>query len=464
MIPSPNAHPLVSVVIPVYNGAAFLGGAIRNVLEQGCSPLEIIVVDDGSSDDTPRVAARFGDAVRYVRQARRGPAAARNRGIRMARGEIISFLDVDDAWPRDKLRRQVAYLVAHPDVAIVQGLIVQMALDAASPGPEPVFEECSEPYQFVNLGSCAFRASVFATVGPFDESLYESDDTDWFFRAWEQNVAKVVRDQVALFYRQHGGNLTAHLSHPHLRVVRVLKRHLDRARAAGGAGTSPARGLPSIADYIGGPPSPERRARIVDAHFSIISNDCWGGGPYGHAGLMYQTPFIATRILAPCYIELLQHLPAYLQSPLEFIATSRYASMNALRDTEVGCYPIALLGGNVEVHFIHEPDEETSRQKWERRLKKIYWHNLFVKFSQDPEICTDAHLEAFDRLPYAYKVCFTQRDYPDLRSTLSMPPYFAPNAPMYFVSRKYFNSIGWINKRHGPDTQAYRLPVATRPV
>ena len=111
------------------------------------------------------------------------------------------------------------------------------------------------------------------------------------------------------------------------------------------------------------------------------------------------------------------------------------------------------------MHFVHELDETSSRLKWERRTGKMRWDNLFVKFSQDPEVCTDALLEQFDGLPYPYKVCFTHRDYPALRSTVPIPDYFADAAPMYFLSRRFFDTVGWLNKRHGSDTQLYRLPA-----
>lgn len=456
--PAPS---MVSVIIPVHNGGRFLESAVRNVLEQQWSPLEIIVIDDGSTDDTAEVAKIASGAIHYVHQERRGPAAARNRGIRMARGAILAFLDVDDAWPAGRLRRQMAFLAAHPDIAIVQGLIVQMQLDRSST-EELVFEECSEPYQFVNLGSALFRVEAFDRVGLFDETLTENEDTDWFFRAWERTIPKVVQDQVALFYRRHTQNITLQQRHPSLRIVGVLKRHLDRCRAQEPADEETS-ARPTIAAYIGAPPAPQRAARVADAKFSIISNDCWGGGAYGHAGLMYRTPFIGTRILAPCFLRLLSDLRGFLSAPLAFIADSRYPFIEERRAATLGRYPIALLHGAVEVHFVHEPDEATAARKWERRLTKLHWDNLYIKFSQDPEACTEALLEEFDRLHYPYKVCFTYREYPALRSTVFMPDYFVAGAPMYFLSRRYFDSIGWLNKLHGPDTRAYRLRSAATP-
>ena len=148
-------------------------------------------------------------------------------------------------------------------------------------------------------------------------------------------------------------------------------------------------------------------------------------------------------------------------APAEFITTSRYDFLNEGRQADLGYYPIALLDGAIELHFMHEPDETTAWAKWERRRAKMNFDNLYIKFSQDPECCTDAMLEEFDRLDYPYKVCFTYRDYPEFRSTILVPDYFVPGAPMYFVSRTYFDAIAWLDKAHGPDTQAYRRAVAT---
>src|SRR2546427_4231674 len=111
--------PVVSVVIPVYNGERYLADAIQSVLDQTYQNLEVIVVDDGSTDGSAAVAKRFGDAIRYVRQANGGVCQARNTGISVARGTYLAFLDQDDLWLPDKLAVQVAYLESHPEVGAV---------------------------------------------------------------------------------------------------------------------------------------------------------------------------------------------------------------------------------------------------------------------------------------------------------------------------------------------------------
>jgi glycosyltransferase involved in cell wall biosynthesis len=110
-----SENPLVSVIIPVYNGARFLRAALESVLAQTYRNFEVIVVDDGSVDDSGVIAQSFPE-VRYIHQTNQGVAAARNHAIEVARGEYFAFLDQDDLWTADKLKLQIAYLLSHPEV------------------------------------------------------------------------------------------------------------------------------------------------------------------------------------------------------------------------------------------------------------------------------------------------------------------------------------------------------------
>ncbi|MBD2459421.1 glycosyltransferase family 2 protein [Oscillatoria sp. FACHB-1407] len=248
-------QPLVSVIIPVYNGADFLAGAIAEVQAQNYEPLEIIVVDDGSTDNTRAIAQLFQPSVRYLYQENQGPAAARNYGIRSAQGTILGFLDVDDAWSTDKLRTQVQYLIDHPTVEIVQGLIQQMELVEDRETGKTTFVAVHSPYNYINLGSALYRKSVFETVGLFDESMRYGEDVDWFFRAWENGISKALIHQVGLFYRKHRHNMTEGKRLVEVGFVKIFKKHLDRYRQSGrDVNQTHARG-PSISQYIGMPPN-----------------------------------------------------------------------------------------------------------------------------------------------------------------------------------------------------------------
>ena len=221
--------PLVSVVIPVFNGEGFLRDAVESVLAQKYSPVEIIIVDDGSTDDTETVARSLPEPVRYLYQTNKGPAAARNRGIQQAQGSLIAFADADDLWPEDKLELQLSYLINDPEVEIVIGRIQQVRLSKTVDG-QTQQEEFAEAAFSVNLGSAVIRKSVFERIGLFDETMRYSEDVDWFMRAREAGAAIMTIDAVTLLYRQHEQNMTRGKSTSELNVLKALKRSLDRRR------------------------------------------------------------------------------------------------------------------------------------------------------------------------------------------------------------------------------------------
>jgi len=248
-----NDH-LVSVIIPVYNGASFLNGAIVNVLSQNYQPLEIIVVDDGSTDDTAQVAASYPKGVRYVHQPNTGPSAARNRGIKLAQGNMIAFLDVDDLWSDRKLNLQTAYMQANPTVEIVQGLIQTMQLSGPGSSNKPQFEVTSVPYHYINIGSALYRKTVFEKVGLFDEALTDNEDTDWFIRAWEKGISKAVLNEVTLFYRKHTSNLTHGQNPVNYGLTKLIKKHLDRGRSDPVFRSKLSARYSGVVQYLGKPP------------------------------------------------------------------------------------------------------------------------------------------------------------------------------------------------------------------
>ena len=133
-------RPLVSVITPVYNGARHLVDAVTSIERQDYEPLEIIVVDDGSTDETPDVIAELGDRVRAFRQDNAGPAAARNRGLAEARGELLAFCDADDTWPDGKLDLQVGRLQQDPELDVVLGRVQYVADGAELPNVQ-----CEDP-------------------------------------------------------------------------------------------------------------------------------------------------------------------------------------------------------------------------------------------------------------------------------------------------------------------------------
>lgn len=206
----PGKMPSVSVVIPTYNRAEYLRQALASVFAQSFAPWEVIVVDDGSSDRTPEVVQAFGAKVRYVRQDHQGIAAARNRGLEVAQGEVIAWLDADDLWEPNYLSTVVPLLT---DDATLDGvysglryidaagnLLPQSSRKVVKPADlySSLAEEC-----FIQTSTFAVRRRCFARVGGFDLAFQICEDYDMFLRlAKECTIVGVPLPLVR--YRVHG--------------------------------------------------------------------------------------------------------------------------------------------------------------------------------------------------------------------------------------------------------------------
>jgi glycosyltransferase involved in cell wall biosynthesis len=214
----------LSAIIPAHNHCEFLYEALDSVLRQQYQPLEILVVDDGSTDDTRALVAAYPHPVRYFHQEQRGPAAARNEGIRQARGDLIAFLDNDDLWSPTHLETLAGCLLQEPDLGIAHGRIRNFRDDGTARF------WCSPPYHLSVLPSAVYRKTVFEKVGLLDESLRFGEDGDFFIRCWENGIRKQMLDHLSMLYRRHGGNMTANKNLRELGLVQVYQRRLDRIR------------------------------------------------------------------------------------------------------------------------------------------------------------------------------------------------------------------------------------------
>jgi glycosyltransferase involved in cell wall biosynthesis len=249
----------VSIIIPVYNGARFLAEAIESIYRQYYEPIEIIIVDDGSTDETPNLIAHLGQDIHYIRQPNQGPAAARNRGLKLANGELIAFLDADDLWPDEKLISQAGYLTVNPSIQFVQGLIQEIRLENRFDDSKMTQPQISKPYFNVNLGSFLFRRTVFDAIGSFDETLRQGEDMDFVIRAWENGLSKARMNSVALIYQKHRDNMTNGVT-SQLLFTKLFKKYLDRCRESNP--TLPQR--PNIAGYIGW----DKNQRLIGSEYS----------------------------------------------------------------------------------------------------------------------------------------------------------------------------------------------------
>ena len=250
-----SAANLLSVIIPVHNGADYLADAVRSVLAAELKACEIIVVDDCSTDSTANIAAAFGERVRYFYQSQRGPSAARNYGLRLARGNFVGFLDADDWWSPEVLRQALEILQTHPDYDIVQGLIQDLppACDA---------------YPYINLGSALFRREVWEKVGGCDEELLFCEDYDWFLRAYELRIPKLRLNETLLFRRLHAASLTHGKSVHEIGLARAHKKAITRRRK-GHHNTPLPPAFPTLAEYIGQPAQRDTTALLRHDLFGV---------------------------------------------------------------------------------------------------------------------------------------------------------------------------------------------------
>lgn len=187
-------QPLVTTIIPVYNGAKFVAGAIESALAQTHKNQEIIVVDDGSTDETPEVVARF-TSVRYFRQpqrARQGPA--RNRGVRAAKGTVLAFLDADDRWHPNKIYRQLDHLEQNPEFDFVLCRMTALLLSGQT-WPRHIHRPhyATQPVAYLP-SALLVRAASFARVGEFSPLIAE--DLEWFLSARTMGLRHGVVDEV----------------------------------------------------------------------------------------------------------------------------------------------------------------------------------------------------------------------------------------------------------------------------
>lgn len=223
----------ISVIIPAYNAGKYIGEAIDSALAQTYSNLEVIAVDDGSTDDTRGILEPYikEQKIRYIYQANRGLAGARNTGIRAAQGEYLAFLDADDIFLPEKIERQTAYLERHPECDVCycdlwhffeEAPERMLKLNYNFYSGERVFPELLKK-NFINPLSLTLRRSVFDRFGYFNENLRRSEDWDyWVNLAWQgarfdflpERLAKYrIRRQSGLSYDWSGEVLRKETAH-----------------------------------------------------------------------------------------------------------------------------------------------------------------------------------------------------------------------------------------------------------
>lgn len=223
--------PLISVILPVFNGEKYLAEAMESVLNQSYRPLEFIVVDDGSTDNTSKVAASFGSSVRYIHQKNTGTGTARNKGVEAALGDFFAFVDADDLWTENKLAVQMNTFSDNPEIEAVFGHVKQfLSADLDEESKKRLFCPAeimpgSLPYTML------IKREVFFRVGLFEENWKVGQDVSWILRARELGIRTVMLPDLIYMRRLHNNNNKGITYRQFINDrVKIIKAHLDSKR------------------------------------------------------------------------------------------------------------------------------------------------------------------------------------------------------------------------------------------
>lgn len=219
-------QPLLSIIIPAYNAEKYIVATIESLFRQNYSPMEIIVVNDGSTDGTLSVLEKFGDKITVITQENKRQAAARNNGLRHAKGEIIGLIDADDVWPDDHVSLLLPYLSSDSEYDVARGRTQFFKEENG------VFENIKEPLFFEAVGGASlYKKSLFEKVGLFDETMKYGEDFDWEIRRKESGSVEKRIIEVTLLYRRHESNETNSSESIKIGQMSALKRKMERAKS-----------------------------------------------------------------------------------------------------------------------------------------------------------------------------------------------------------------------------------------
>ncbi len=218
-------NPLVSIIIPYYNGQEFIDATLESLFAQDYSNIEIILVNDGSLSDSRAVLEKYHGRVTIIDQENRGIAAARNAGIKTAHGEIIGLIDQDDLWPTNHISRMLPSLIQE-NYGFVRGHTVAFEIlpDGTRASSDSVFLP-------VLIGAALYTRKTIDTVEPLDETMFQGDDFDWNVRLDETGISWKELPETMLFYRKHGNNhsLTAD-EYVKKGIMLTIRKKLARTR------------------------------------------------------------------------------------------------------------------------------------------------------------------------------------------------------------------------------------------
>ena len=220
---------LISIIIPVYNCEKYISEAIQSILNQTYKPIEVIVIDDGSTDNTAKIAKKFTPDIKYIYQPKSGSAAARNRGIKIANGDAFAFLDADDIWIPNKLTLQ-SDAIRHDNSINIVSCYVQEFLSPEINDPQIEKKYCSQnPMPGYSSIAMLITRETFFQVGLFKENLPIAAFIDWFSRAKEKKLNIKILPDILAKRRIHKNNkwITSSSNKKSI-ILGILKESIDR--------------------------------------------------------------------------------------------------------------------------------------------------------------------------------------------------------------------------------------------
>ena len=220
-----NELPKVSVIITVYNGERYIRETIQSILDQKYSNLEIILIDDGSTDNTADIIDQLPAKINYEFQENKGIAEGWNKGIHKSTGTYISFLDADDLWSKSKTHKQVRLLETKPDMDIMFG----HAKEFYSEDVHRVSADL-KPIPGYSAGTMMIKKERFLNVGLFNTKWIKGIFADWYLRATEAGLTVYMDEEIFLYRRIHDKNHGILKRDKYVDYLKMLKESLDRKR------------------------------------------------------------------------------------------------------------------------------------------------------------------------------------------------------------------------------------------
>jgi len=478
----PREYPVkLSIAVATYNQEKYLAKALESIFEQKHDyPFEVVVSDDCSTDKTREIIGSYVNKYPAIMKPifqKKNIGVSKNalQMLRACRGEYIATLDGDDYWTNpDKLKIQITFLDNNPEFVIschrlkfhyqetdrliedANAALFKDRVNGFTFGSDSFFE-----HWMVRAAATVFRNSALENTSQFETQRYCSDVTIFWNvlsrgKGYAHNFIGGVYlihsegvwsgsnalKQAAMGYEVAEQLLMEEPGNPYLQ--KFFSHHQTTIRQLQEENTTPL-----------------ELSKVKNKNFTIISDDGWGAEVYKAFNLQELSPFIGINIYNADFIELASNLNHYLSKSLNFIHVSQSKYSQNFKQTFGRPYPIALLGNTIELHFISYESASEAEQKWNERIKRINWNNLFLKMDISREDDLSKSITKFESIKsvYSNKACFLNvlraRDLEghSFENSVKLIDNWNPEGPVLFSNSNFsFDLIGWLNGGSGAYT------------